>query len=401
MKKIFTFIVVLILLFSFNSTQLTFANGYTDVPDNYTYYEEIMFLQGNGVINPGTEFGVNDIVTREEVAVMVAKAVGLKGLTPVDTKFSDVKENNENSGYIQAAVNAGIINGYEDGTFKPRAKVTRGHMAAFIARGFKLSTQANITFKDVVKGSTSFEAVRQLAHEGITTGYVDGTFKPNENLSRAHISVFLARAMSVAEFLSPEEKAINIVKNSPYFDRDIIEIDVIKVDDNVFEVVWGLLLGNDAPSLTNSWTIKDGNIIDPIYKSGYYNELFWNNPFFEYTNLDEITGDNHFPFAGKLTLFAQDGTFLGSLLTNPLEIYSIYNELGSYGNKYESKSIWNQNGIYGSVDSIYSPFNPNSISPPFIVANYNTIVGSLSVNPNIPGAIPPDMLSSTLFYLGQ
>ena len=66
-----------------------------------------MFLLGKGVISSGTKFGVNDQVTREEVAVMVAKAVSLDGSTPVDTKFKDVKKSNKNSGYIQAAVNCG------------------------------------------------------------------------------------------------------------------------------------------------------------------------------------------------------------------------------------------------------------------------------------------------------
>ncbi|MCG3087273.1 S-layer homology domain-containing protein [Sporosarcina cyprini] len=79
-----------------------------------------------GVIGPGSKYGVNDIVTREEVAVMVSKAVGLDG-TQRNTKFPDVPKSHNSSGYISSAVEVGIINGYRDGTFKLNDKVTRGH----------------------------------------------------------------------------------------------------------------------------------------------------------------------------------------------------------------------------------------------------------------------------------
>lgn len=167
---------------------------FSDVPTTHAYFQEINFLLEKGVISPAVKYSVNDIVTREEVAVMVSKAVGLDG-TQTSTKFPDVPKSHPSSGYINSAVEAGIINGYLDGTFGPNQKVTRGHMAAFIARGFKLTQEANVTFKDVAKGSTAYEPVRKLAYKGITTGYEDGTFKPNENLSRAHISAFIARAM--------------------------------------------------------------------------------------------------------------------------------------------------------------------------------------------------------------
>ncbi len=104
---------------------------FTDVPTSHSNYKDIMYLLEQGVISADSKtFGIQDIVTREEVAVMVAKAVKLDG-TPRATKFNDVSKTNPNSGYIQSAVEAGIINGYNDGTFKPAAKVTRGHMAAF------------------------------------------------------------------------------------------------------------------------------------------------------------------------------------------------------------------------------------------------------------------------------
>lgn len=169
------------------------VNAYSDVPDTHSNYEDIMYLLERNIVEASNTYGVNDIVTREEVAVMIAMSIGLNS-EQRSTKFSDVYESNPNSGYIQSAVEAGIINGYGDGTFKPDLKITRGHMATFISRAFQLPSGTQ-TFKDVSKGNTAYEAVQQLAAAGITIGYEDETFKPSNSLTRGHISAFLARAL--------------------------------------------------------------------------------------------------------------------------------------------------------------------------------------------------------------
>ncbi len=128
---------------------------------------------------------------------MLAKALKLDN-SPSATGFKDVPKTHKYSGYIYAATKAGIIKGYPDGTFKPDQKVTRGHMATFIARAYPLPA-GNQTFKDVPKGHTAYEAVKQLAKAGITTGYTDGTFKPQTNLSKAHLATFMARAIRYQE----------------------------------------------------------------------------------------------------------------------------------------------------------------------------------------------------------
>lgn len=193
LKKFYTMLFICLLSF----TLAVPASAFNDVPKTHPNYADIMYLVDKGVIQDSATFGIKDIVTREEVAVMIAKALGLNGATAVDTQFKDVAKTNKNSGYIQAAANAGIINGYDDGTFRPANKVTRGHMAAFIARAFKLPAGTK-TFKDVGKNHTAYAAVSQLAAAGITTGYDDGTFKPQNHLSRAHIAAFLTRAIKYA-----------------------------------------------------------------------------------------------------------------------------------------------------------------------------------------------------------
>lgn len=184
-------------MLAFSGQPLITDADYTDVPATHQNYSDVMFLLERGIIDDVNVYGINDIVTREEVAVMVAKALELDG-TQRTTNFSDVPASHKNSGYIQSAVEAGVIKGYSDGTFKPDNKVTRGQMAAFLGRAFDLPASST-TFKDVKSTDTGAEFVGRLAAANITTGYSDGTFKPNANLTRAHISVFIARALRYEE----------------------------------------------------------------------------------------------------------------------------------------------------------------------------------------------------------
>lgn len=241
MKKLLSVTLFVLILFTCLPSIEAASESYVDVPESHPYYQEIMFLQSKGVINTSSRYGINEVVTREEVAVMVSKAIGLNG-KQTSTKFKDVPSSLSSSGYINSAVNAGIINGYPDGTFKPKTLVTRGHMAAFISRGFKLTQDADIKFKDVPVGSTAYEHVSKLAYSNITTGYEDGSFKPNENLTRAHISVFIARAMGYGKELSSKELSTKEVVDLN--DTKVVFIETNKGTGSGIVIASGLILTN-------------------------------------------------------------------------------------------------------------------------------------------------------------
>jgi hypothetical protein len=93
-----------------------------------------------------------------------------------------------------------VITGYEDGTFRPEEPITRAEFAAIVVRalGLRLPTQA-VPFSDVKSGDWFYEAVR-LAHEnGIISGYSDGTFRPDSLITREEAMAMIRRAMSVAK----------------------------------------------------------------------------------------------------------------------------------------------------------------------------------------------------------
>ncbi len=85
-------------------------------------------------------------------------------------------------------------------------------------------------------------------------------------------------------------------------------------------------------------------------------------------------------------------TLLGKI-SSKYDSDSVFNNYGDYGSKYGSNSIWNQYGDYGSKYSQHSAFNRNTFSPPYIVKN-QTIIGRLTLNNSIPGAIDPYLLKA-------
>lgn len=305
MKKVnFLSLTLIALLLALPSS--TFAASFNDVPSTHSNYEDVMYLLEKGVIDESTNYGISDIVTREEVAVMVSKAVGLDG-TPRETKFSDVPKSNPNSGYIQSAVEAGIINGYEDGTFRPNNKVTRGHMAAFIARAFDLPVvledsiitirenmeedpydlledpymveipiEVDYTiFKDVPKGHTAYEAVYQLAAANITTGYEDGTFRPGNNLTRGNISAFLARAIRYQESLNKYDDIDGISyddSNEAVYEVGKSSNNAAKINQTILIDVDNWLNGKQKFELTLTDVVEGQDAWNMIKKANMVNE---------------------------------------------------------------------------------------------------------------------------------
>jgi len=109
-------------------------------------------------------------------------------LTDIDDLIASFKQS------IAWAVQKNITTGYADGTFKPNATCTRGHVVTFLWRAAG-SPEPKTTrdFSDVSESSPFYKAIMWAAEQGITTGYADGTFRPNDACTRAHVVTFLWR----------------------------------------------------------------------------------------------------------------------------------------------------------------------------------------------------------------
>jgi len=169
---------------------------FSDVSSDYWAYDEIKYLNDEGIINGLSDgsFGPTANVSRAQVAKMVSEALNLQPSS--SGHFEDVSSSHWAYEYINAANDAGVINGYENGTFKPDEDITRAEIAAMINRAFELSSMSSsFSFEDIGSSHWAYEDVYALASNGITSGYHDDTFRPNEEATRAEFSAFLYRAL--------------------------------------------------------------------------------------------------------------------------------------------------------------------------------------------------------------
>lgn len=98
---------------------------------------------------------------------------------------------------IKNAVNGGIVSGYPDGTFKPDMTVTRAEFAVMLMNAWKLQGEGVVlTFTDNAKiGAWAQQAIAKAVKAGIIHGYEDGSFRPDAQITRAEMAVIIANAM--------------------------------------------------------------------------------------------------------------------------------------------------------------------------------------------------------------
>ena len=146
----------------------------------------------------GTLFCPNQPVTRAQMAVFLQRALDLEAPSG-DSKFTD------SAGFAQSAIDAmaaaGITLGCNaDGTlFCPSQSVTRGEMAAFLARALELPTPDVAAAFDDTEGSVFNNAIAAILKKGITRGCdnTGGRFCPNQPVTRGQMATFLARALDL------------------------------------------------------------------------------------------------------------------------------------------------------------------------------------------------------------
>lgn len=175
-----------------NPTQPKPVEGFVDLADAEWSREAVEYLEEKGVINGKSEnsFAPNDAVTREEGAKIIVAAFGL--LKEADCDFADVAKDRWSYAYIASAVEAGIITGYGD-DFGAADTMTREQAATILFRAAELIklklTDEKTDFSDAENASDwSRDAIANLAANGVINGMGDGTFAPKATLTRAQLA---------------------------------------------------------------------------------------------------------------------------------------------------------------------------------------------------------------------
>lgn len=140
-------------------------------------------------------FRPNSGLTRAEAIKVIATYMGLEGQA---SNFTDVSSTHWAGKYIGAAAGSGLMNGYSDGSFRPDQKISRSELAALITRAFKLTGTGNSSFKDVNRNAWYYNSIDALASNKIITGYADSTFKPQQDITRAEFATMVSRLLETA-----------------------------------------------------------------------------------------------------------------------------------------------------------------------------------------------------------
>jgi len=115
---------------------------------------------------------------------------------------ADVPEDSWAYREVMACIAAGIVQGYEDGLFRPELPVDRAAMAVYLARALAggecnvPAAPSEASFTDVPPSQWCSKHVEYVVSRGVVQGYPDGNYHPGSNVSRAQMAVFIARAVA-------------------------------------------------------------------------------------------------------------------------------------------------------------------------------------------------------------
>lgn len=141
-------------------------------------------------------FGPERNMTRAEVTTMFARLLTeqIEADKTYSNTFSDVPKGYWAANYIGYMQQFGIITGYSDGSFRPDAPVTRAEFATIASRFEKL-TEGSKSFADVPDTYWAARYINFAATRGWVTGYSDGTFKPENPITRAEVAAVTCRLL--------------------------------------------------------------------------------------------------------------------------------------------------------------------------------------------------------------
>lgn len=140
----------------------------------------------------------NNNITRGELAAMIARLSYGDDLPDgmYQASFPDVDSDAWFNKYIGYLEDKDVLSGYEDGTFRPMDTITRGEISAVIARAQRYDLISyNNIFTDVTENDWAKDYIETLADKNIVSGYEDGTFGPYSPLTRAEAVAIINRVL--------------------------------------------------------------------------------------------------------------------------------------------------------------------------------------------------------------
>lgn len=162
--------------------------GRLDDTDHYAY----VVGYPDGTVKP------DNSITREEITAIFFRLLRdeerAKFLTG-SSVFSDVESERWSNVSVSTMKNGGFINGYEDGTFRPGRNITRAEFATIASSLDETSENTTHSFSDI-SGHWAEDYIVDAVAKGWIAGYEDGTFRPEQNITRAEAMTIINRMLN-------------------------------------------------------------------------------------------------------------------------------------------------------------------------------------------------------------
>ncbi|MGE6228489.1 cadherin-like beta sandwich domain-containing protein [Paenibacillus chitinolyticus] len=156
-----------------------------------TYHEHKPYMEGypDGTFQPGKG------ISRAELAAILARLFANETSAAVQNPFADIPATHWASQYVTAVFGGKLMDGYPDGNFNPERILTRAEMATILVKLKQLpAVQGTSAFTDV-QGHWAAENIRKAEKAGLLTGFEDGSFRPDQALTRAQAVVIFNKLL--------------------------------------------------------------------------------------------------------------------------------------------------------------------------------------------------------------
>ncbi|MFZ3578970.1 S-layer homology domain-containing protein [Virgibacillus sp. DJP39] len=227
----------------------TFESEFTDVNEKSFGYEAISFLTSRDVIHgyPDNTFRPNEAILRGHVAILFVNYFDLA--TPNDlVRFTDILADSKWAESAAAVHEAGIFTGNTDGSFGPDENLTREQAATVLVKAFDLEHKKMevLPFDDEETiASVHKQNVETLYQTGVILGHEDATFRPRDLVTRAQFSSMLHKLILIQEKQQKEEQD-NTDNNIP-------------TDNTAPEQVIGVAATSEANQITVNWNASSAS----------------------------------------------------------------------------------------------------------------------------------------------
>lgn len=182
--------------------------GFSDVAANDWFAESAVYVRDNGLMNGNTAatFNPNGTTTRGQIAAILYRASGSPAATG-GTTFPDVAGTAYYASATRWASAGGIISGYANGSFGPNDPITRQQLAAILWRyaGSPSASRGEDFADEGTISSYASTAVDWARDNGIINGKAGNLFDPNGRATRAQVAVILHRYMELLGADGPDD----------------------------------------------------------------------------------------------------------------------------------------------------------------------------------------------------